>query len=379
MHSKSTGLHDLEINYIGINLSAPERTQYRYRLLGEDKNWQEVGKRRQAFYTRLNPGSYQFQVSASNGEEWTDSLVPLRLEVSPAIYQTWWFNVSCLLLGLGVAWLIWRARIRFVTEQVHSLLSERLAERERVARELHDTLLQGFQGLMMRFHLATQSIPSTDPARSEMEEALDSADLLLVESRDRIRDLRYETLQQVSISEALTALADEFAEPSAWQLQIVTRDAPRDLNPVSYWEIYAIAKEALINSFRHSEASEILVTLSFDTARFTIEVTDNGQGIDPDVLNGRKRANHWGLSGMRERAANLRAELKIVSSPGRGTAIKLSIPAALAYQTDRSVSRLRIVLAGLVEVDCEESLVRPEQHFRRVSTNAVCVKFPLIN
>ena len=200
-----------------------------------------------------------------------------------------------------------------------------------------------------------------------MEEALDSADLLLVESRDRIRDLRYETLQQVSLSEALTALADEFAEPSAWQLQIVTRDTPRDLNPVSYWEIYAIAKEALINSFRHSDASEILVTLCFDTARFTIEVTDNGQGIDPDVLNGRKRANHWGLSGMRERAANLRGELKIVSSPGRGTAIKLSIPAALAYQTDRSVSRLRIVLAGLVEVDCEESLVRPEQHFRRVT------------
>jgi signal transduction histidine kinase len=164
-------LHDLEINYIGINLSAPERIYCRYRLLGEDKTWQEAGKRRQAFYTRLRPGSYQFQLSASSGEDWSDLAVPLRIEVDPDFYQTWWFAALCVLLGVGIACLILRARMRFITEQVHSRLSERLAERERVARELHDTLLQGFQGLMMRFHLATQSIPPNEIARSEMEEA----------------------------------------------------------------------------------------------------------------------------------------------------------------------------------------------------------------
>ena len=147
--------------------------------------------------------------------------------------------------------------MRFATEQVHSRFSERLAERERVARELHDTLLQGFQGLMMRFHLATQSIPATEGAKSEMEEALDSADMLLIESRDRIRDLRYETIEPVSLSDALTALGEDFAMPHAWTLEVVTRGTPFELNPISYQEIYAIAKEALVNAFRHSKASEI--------------------------------------------------------------------------------------------------------------------------
>jgi len=340
-HTDSSHLHNLEINYIGINLSAPERVYYRYRLVGEDKTWQEAGKRRQAFYTRLRPGGYQFQVSASSGEDWSDLAVPFRIEVDPAFYQTWWFLALCVLLALGLAFLMFRARMRFATEQVHARFSERLAERERVARELHDTLLQGFQGLMMRFHLATQSIPAAEGARAEMEEALDSADMLLIESRDRIRDLRYESIEPVSLSEALRALGDDFALPHVWTLDVVTRGAALELNPISYQEIYAIAKEALVNAFRHSKASEIRADISFEAARFTLNIADNGKGIDLEILTGKRHSNHWGLAGMHERADNLGAELTCAVRAEGGTNVKLTVPANVAYRNEQRAFAFR--------------------------------------
>jgi len=339
LYTDTTHLHDLEINFIGINLSAPERVYYRYRLVGEDKDWQEAGKRRQAFYTRLNPGSYQFQVSASNGEDWNELIVPLRIEVSPSFYQTLWFKIICLVLGILFAWLVLKARTRFVAEQVHSRLSERVAERERVARELHDTLLQGFQGLMMRFHLATQSIPPGESAKSEMEDALDAADILLVESRDRIRDLRYESIEPASLADALTALGEDFAMPHTWTLEVLTRGVAIELNPITYQDIYAIAKEALINAFRHSKASEIKVEISFAPMRLTLDIIDNGRGIDPDVLSGSKSTGHWGLAGMQERADSLGAALKIAVQPEGGTHLRLVIPGFMAFRHEQKRRR----------------------------------------
>ncbi|HEY4358370.1 MAG TPA: triple tyrosine motif-containing protein, partial [Acidobacteriaceae bacterium] len=349
LRTDSSHLHDLEINFIGINLSAPERISYRYRLVGEDKTWQDAGKRRQAFYTRLNPGTYQFQVSASSGEEWSDLAAPLRIEVTPAFYQTWWFTLLCVLVLLWIAAMIFKARMQFVTEQVHARLSERLAERERVARELHDTLLQGFQGLMMRFHLATQSIPANERARAEMEETMDAADVLLAESRDRIRDLRYESIEPASLDEALRALGEDFASPHTWTLEVVTRGIACDMNPVSYQEIYAIAKEALVNAFRHSQAAEIKVNLSFEATRFVLEIADNGKGIAADVLGGHKRANHWGLSGMQERAQNLGADLKFATPAGGGTEVRLVVPATVVCRERPRASSLRYWVQTLLD------------------------------
>jgi signal transduction histidine kinase len=349
LYTDTTHLHDLEINFIGINLSAPERVYYRYRLIGEDKDWQDARKRRQAFYTRLNPGSYQFQVSASNGEGWNDLLVPFRIEVRPAFHQTWWFKVLCLASALLIAWLILRARTRFIAEQVHSRLSERVAERERVARELHDTLLQGFQGLMMRFHLATQSIPSGEPAKTEMEDALDSADILLGESRDRIRDLRYESIEPASLSDALTALGEEFAMPHTWTLEVLTRGTAVELNPITYQDIYAVAKEALVNAFRHSKASEIKVEISFEPTRLTLDIADNGRSIDSDILSGSRPTGHWGLAGMQERADSLGAALKITARPGGGTHVKIVVPGSMAFRYEQRASRLGDLCRGLLK------------------------------
>jgi signal transduction histidine kinase/ligand-binding sensor domain-containing protein len=340
LYTDTAHLHDLEINFIGISLSAPERVYYRYRLVGEDKDWQDAGRRRQAFYTRLSPGTYQFLVSASNGEDWNDLPVPLRIVVRPAFYQTWWFGTLLLLAAIFVGWLSMRARMRYVAEQVHSRLSERVAERERVARELHDTLLQGFQGLMMRFHLATQSIPKGEQARTEMEDALDSADSLLVESRERIRDLRNEAIEPISLADALSALGDEFASPHEWQLEVLTHGALVDLNPITYQDIYALSKEALVNAFRHSGASIIRADLRFDPQRFQIDVTDNGVGIDPAILSTGRSAGHWGLAGMQERADNLGADLKVSGLPSGGTRVRLVVPGAMAYRHQEQSSAL---------------------------------------
>jgi signal transduction histidine kinase len=332
LYTDTAHLHDLEINFIGISLSAPERVYYRYRLVGEDQGWRNAGKRRQAFYTRLSPGTYQFLVSASNGEDWNDLPIPLRIVVRPAFYQTWWFLTLIVLLALFIASQILRARMRYVAEQVHSRLSERVAERERVARELHDTLLQGFQGLLMRFHLATQSIPTDEPARAEMEDALDSADSLLVESRERIRDLRHEAIEFDPLPEALSALGEEFAVPRNWELKVITHGIEVDLNPITYQDIYAISKEALVNAFRHSKATLIKADLHFEPHRLQIAVTDNGVGLAPDILNGGRRADHWGLAGMQERADNLGAELNLSTLPEGGTRVKLIVPGAMAYR-----------------------------------------------
>jgi signal transduction histidine kinase/ligand-binding sensor domain-containing protein len=348
LHTDSKKLHDLEISFIGINLSAPERVYYRYQLIGEDKDWQEVGKRRQAFYTRLNPGVYHFQVSASSGGDWSDLASPLEIDVRPAFYQTAWFKTLCVISALLAAWIIFRARMRFVAEQIHSRLSERVAERERVARELHDTLLQGFQGLMMRFHLATQSIAPTEPGRSEMEDALDSADLLLAESRDRIRDLRYEVIDSPSLSDALISLGEDFASPHTWTLKIHTRGAEVELNPITYQDIYAVAREALLNAFRHSQASEIRVEIWFEATRLIVNIADNGKGIETETLSGSRPTGHWGLAGMRERADNLGGTLKITALPGGGTQVSLAIPAPMAFCRSKQTSMIGILYRGLL-------------------------------
>jgi signal transduction histidine kinase/ligand-binding sensor domain-containing protein len=334
LRTNSSQVNNLEISYIGINLRSPERVFYRYRLVGEDKTWQDAGSRRQAFYTRLSPGSYQFQVSANNGEGWSDLPSPLRIEVSPTFYQTWWFRALCLLSVLGLTWMGLRFRVRYATDQVHAHLSARLAEREQIARELHDTLLQGFQGLMMRFHLATQLIPANQKARAEMEEALDRADLLMVESRDRIRGLRGERISTDSLPHAMAALGEQLGTQSLQSFQIVTEGTARGLNAICYEETYEIAKEALSNVLQHSGALNSRVDLHFDVRYLSVRVIDDGRGIAPELLNGAGHTRHWGIRGMRERAAKLNGELKITSSPSAGTEVTLRVPANIAYCLD---------------------------------------------
>lgn len=335
-------LHDLAISYIGIDLSAPERVNYRYWLVGEDKAWQDAGTRRQAFYTRLSPGTYWFHVSASNGGEWSDLVLPLRLEITPAFYQTWWFRLLCVALLIVCTWLILRARTRFLTEQLHARLSERLAERERVARELHDGLLQGFQGLMMRFHLAAQAIPHQEEARTEMEQALDRADELLIQSRDRIKDLRSERLVPATLIDALSDLRSELDLKGAISFSITQKGTARELVPTANQEVYAVAREAIINAYKHSNAPMIGVSISFEPAMLTVCVRDDGCGISHSIKESNGKSDHWGIAGMQERARDLHAKLTMTTPAEGGTLWCLAVPGAIAYRTSRD-SRWRAI------------------------------------
>jgi signal transduction histidine kinase/ligand-binding sensor domain-containing protein len=332
----STQLHDLAISYIGINLSAPERVFYRYRLVGEEDAWQDAGNRRQAFYTRLRPGTYQFEVSASNGQGWSELSTPLQIAVVPAFYQTWYFRLICVVLAIWAISAVIRVRARYAADQVRERFSVRMSERERVARELHDTLLQGFQGLLLRFDAVRRSLPERTPITVQMEDALASGDALLVEGRDKIKDLRYETLDRDSLVQSLEKLGLDWTTATKNHFEVTVAGTPQALNPVSYQDIYGVVKEAFVNSVRHSAATKITIRIDYRPTDLSLEVIDDGCGMDASDQEKRSTKNHWGIAGMRERAANLNANLKIASAKGVGTSVLLRIPARIGYQRKKS-------------------------------------------
>ena len=332
----------LLIRYFGVDLAVPDKITYRYKLDGVDPAWQEVGRRTEAVYTRLRPGQYTFHVQASNGSgDWTPITSGVPFTVSPSFYQTGWFGASCLAVGLLLSWLLLHLRVQYVASQLNVRFDERLAERTRIARELHDTLLQGFQGLTLHFQGVMKQIPDELPARETMRKALGYADEVLTEARKRVRDLRAEGPISGDLSQDLTSYGEELARDKAVEFKITVVGTPQPLHPVAGDEIHRITREALANAFRHSQASSIEVEMTYEPAGFSLRVRDNGVGIDQEILNS-GRQGHWGLSGMRERAQEVGGDWRIWSSAGKGTEIHLKVPARCAY-----VSREKVKRAGI--------------------------------
>jgi signal transduction histidine kinase len=209
-------------------------------------------------------------------------------------------------------------------------LEVRFAERERIARELHDTLLQGFQGLTLHFQAVMEQIPDREPARQSMKKALTYADAVLLEGRQRVRELRPEGSDIHELSQQIAAYGEELAKDRAIAFNVTVVGSPQPLHPVVSDEIYRIAREGLANAFRHSHASKIEVEITYDAASVCLRVRDDGDGIGPEILESGKEG-HWGLSGMRERARNIGAQLNILSNPGSGTEVDLTLPAKVAY------------------------------------------------
>jgi signal transduction histidine kinase/ligand-binding sensor domain-containing protein len=328
----------LQIAYTALSLSVPERVRFRYKLEGQDKDWQDVGGRRQAFYTNVGPGSYRFRVIACNNDGvWNEAGAVADLIVQPAFFQTTWFRAMIASAVGGLLWMLYLLRLRQLSQQMHNRLETRLAERERIARELHDTLLQGFQGLTLHFQAAMKQIPDQEPARHMMNKALHIADQVLLEGRERVRDLRAEPVAGNELSKVLASYGEELAQDRAVTFKLTVVGSPADLHPVAGDEIYRIAREALTNAFHHSQASSIEVEITYDSASFSLRVRDNGCGIEQDIL-GSGREGHWGLRGMRERAQNISAQLSIWSNPGSGTEMDLRVPARFAYTRTRKQS-----------------------------------------
>lgn len=332
----------LRIDYTAGTLTVPERVCFRYRLEGSDLGWQDAGNRREAFYTNLRPGRYTFRVIAANNDGvWNTSGAAVSFTILPAFYQTTWFYALCALTCGVLAAALYRARMQQVSAHVRARLEERLAERERIARELHDTLLQGVQGLILRFQAATNRIPEREPARDLMERALERADELLGESRARVKDLRAPIASAIELPQALAAEGEQLALTHPVPFRASTEGVPRELHPIVREEALLLGREALANAFRHANASRIEADVFYAETELRMRVRDNGIGIDQALIHTGERAGHWGLLGMRERAKKLSAQLDIWSTQNAGTEVDLRVPAAVAYRDSGRASRTR--------------------------------------
>ncbi|WNG48284.1 ATPase [Archangium minus] len=323
---------NIEIDYTALSFAIPERVRFRYRLEGVDETWQEVGTRREAYYTHLEPGQYRFRVIAANNDSvWNETGATLEFTLPPAFFQTWWFRALCLAVILASLWGLFLLRLRQVRARMRGLLEERHRERERIARELHDTLLQGVQGVILRLQSVAERLPVADPVRKAMEDALDRADNVLVESRARVRELRAASERTGDLSQSFEKVGEEFRQEHSAGFHVVVEGQPTSLDPIVRDEVFRIGREALVNAFQHADAQRIEVALTYDYRELRLRVRDDGRGVDVEFLQAGGRPGHWGLRGMRERARKIGAQLDILCRSESGTEVELRVPAKAAY------------------------------------------------
>jgi ligand-binding sensor domain-containing protein/signal transduction histidine kinase len=329
----------ITFTYSGLSLTNPERVRFRYLLENFDRNWSEPVASREAAYTNLGAGSYRFRVLASNGDGlWNGSETSLPFEIEPLFWQTAWFRVACLVLLLLSVWSVYRYRLYHLTQQFNVRLEERVGERTRIARELHDTLLQSFQGLLLRFQAATNLLPARPvEAKRSFDSVIDQAASAITESRDAVQGLRSSTVVSNDLALAISTLGEELARgetnPNGAKLEVEVEGTPQRLHPIVRDEIYRIAGEAMRNGFRHAQAERIEVEIRYDERQLRVRVRDDGKGMEAKDLNEDERPGHYGLRGMRERAHLLRGKLAVWSELDSGTEIELRIPASRAYET----------------------------------------------
>jgi len=329
---------EVEFDYAALSLVSPEKVRFRYALWGADKDWHEVGARREAYYMGLRPGHYRFQVIACNNDGvWNKQGDMLDFSVAPAYYQTNWFRTLCAIAFSALLWAAYQFRVRQLRHQFEMTLDARVSERTRIARELHDTLLQSFQALLPLFQAAIYKLPEgAVDSRKTLEAAVDQASQAIGEGRDAVQGLRMSTVEQNDLAVAIRTVGEELAaaekEQTATAFEVLVEGTPRSLHPILRDEVYRLAVEALRNAFRHAAAQSVEVEIRYDEKFFRIRVRDNGKGIRAEVLGGEGREGHYGLTGMRERAKLVGGKLTIWTEVDNGTEIELIIPASRAYE-----------------------------------------------
>jgi len=326
---------DLEIHYTALSLVAPEKNRFKYKLEGRDTDWKDAGNERKASYTDLPPRNYRFRVMASNNNGvWNETGDSLDFSIAPAWFQTRLFYASCAAAFLLSLWGLYRLRLLQLNREFNMRLDERVGERTRIARELHDTLLQSFQGLLLRFQTADNLLPERPvEAKQRLETAIDRAAQAITEGRDAVHELRSSTVVTNDLARAIAAISEQLrGEKTETELSMKVEGKSRDLHPILRDEVYRIAGEAIRNAFKHAQARHIEVEIHYDIREFRLRVRDDGKGIDPKYLV-EGAPGHFGLPGMRERAGLIDGKLEVWSELGDGTEVELSIPAARAYSS----------------------------------------------
>jgi signal transduction histidine kinase/ligand-binding sensor domain-containing protein len=340
---------DIEIDYTALSFAAPQKVQFRYMLRGRDSDWQDAATRRRAFYNNLGPGNYRFRVIACNNDGvWNEAGATLDFSVAPAWYQTNWFRISCVTVFGVLLWALYRFRLRQMAYQFNIGLEARVNERTRIARELHDTLLQSLHGLMFQFQAARNMLPrKPEGAMRALDEAISGTEQAIAESRDAIQDLRPASVAEGELSQLLRTVAEELAaaqrpNDNSPAFHVIVEGEPQVLSPKVQHEVYNISREVIRNAFHHANARRIEVEIRYDKTQLRLRFRDDGTGIDPTVLEESRRPGHWGLPGVRERAKRIGSQLEFWSQNGAGTEVELTVPAVTAYKTITDGSWLKL-------------------------------------
>jgi ligand-binding sensor domain-containing protein/signal transduction histidine kinase len=337
------GRQRITLGYSGLTLSDPERVRYRYLLEGYDRGWTESTASREAGYTNLPPRVYRFRVMATNPDgAWNAQVASVIFEVDPLFWQTWWFQLAVAIACIAGMLALYALRLNQITGQINVRFQERLAERTRIAQELHDTLLQGFLSASMQVHVAVDRLPEDSSLKPALNRALELMRQVIDEGRNAVRGLRSSHTASLDLEHAFSRIQQELAADERGgqvDFRVIVDGERRLLHPVLRDEVYRIGREALLNAFRHAQARRIEMELKYSSNRLSVAVRDDGCGIDPNVLQ-TGRDGHWGLPGMRERADRIGARLHVMSSSSAGTEVELSIPGDVAYQ-DQPSGKLR--------------------------------------
>jgi len=344
--SVPVGRGELEFHFAGLSFAEPSRVVFRYKLEGFDKDWISSGGRHTAYYTNIPPGKYQFRVMAANNDGvWNEAGASLNFTLSPKFYQTHWFLMLCATVTAVLGLFAYQWRIRRIAAVLDAQFQERLAERTQIARDLHDTLLQSFLSASMQLHVANDQLPTEWPAKPIVSNVLELMKHAIDEGRNALRGMRLSGVELEDLEQAFARIRQEVVVPQATSFHLVVKGQVRPLHPLIRDEVYRIGREALINVFRHSQATSVEVELTYADRGLQVVIRDNGCGIDPQILRSGREA-HWGLSGMRERAAKIAAKFKIWSRPAGGTEVELSVPGHIAFRLDPARRWLRWLSRG---------------------------------
>jgi ligand-binding sensor domain-containing protein/signal transduction histidine kinase len=317
------GSNRLEFQYAGLSFVAPQKVQYRYQLQGFDHGWIDAGSRRAAFYTNLPPGRYRFQVMAANNDGvWNTAGASFGLRLLPHFYQTWWFYSALALAGLLLGYMIYRWRVLQVEAQWGAVL----AERGRLAREIHDTLAQGYVGISVQLELVARLLTnSREAALQQLDQARALVRASLAEARTSIWDLRSQTAGAEDLPARLRQSCDRIASGSSSKVYLQVKGSYRPVTRKTEEELLRIGQEAVANAVRHAAATRIDVQLIYEAARVSLQVADDGRGFEPSPnLSGPE--GHYGIKGMHERAEEIDAALVLESTPGGGTRVSVEAP-----------------------------------------------------
>ena len=333
-------VRDLRIDYTALSLTVPEKVRFRYKLEGRDQDWVDAGNRRQAFYTDLPPRAYRFRVIASNNDGvWNQTGAVGSFTIEPALYETSGFRLGVVFLLALSVWALYRLRLARMTEHLNLRFEERLAERTRIARELHDTLLQGSLSASMQLYVLADEVIDP-PVKSKLDHILKRLSQVNEEGRQTVQALRSQPSTADALELALARDAEELRGSQAVGIRVVVEGKRQPLHPLIRDEVYRIARESLANTFHHAGATRVEIEIDYAADCLRVRLRDNGRGIDPAIVRS-GRPGHWGIHGMRERAERIGATLKLLSGVGAGTEIDVVVPAQVAFQQPASGRKRR--------------------------------------